>query len=600
MAQSFVHQLVEHARVRPNEPAIHGKSKGPNGQWTTLTWSQYNEAAREVAKGLIALGHQPGDCVAIVGANRPEWVICQFGVMAAQGIPAPSYATNTVEQVAHILRNSESRIAIADSRALNDNWRAAVASDDALSLSHVVCMLDDEDPDAMTLSALRALGREQPDDELDARMAAITHDDTCLLIYTSGTTGVSKGVKLDHGGILSVQKGALDHIPMFRDRDAHPYWIVSYLPLCHVAEQMLTNFISLAVGGQIWFCPDMNQLRDYLVECRPTVFAGVPRVWEKFQAAMEAKLGQASAPRKALASWAMRTELAAQKQQMATGRPATGLARKAANALVLRKIKSALGLDRLEYAGTAAAPISVSTLEFFASLGIILHEWYGMSETTALATGNAVGEARFGTVGTPLSTVEVRIADDGEILLRGRSMTRGYLRMPNKTAELIDDDNWLHTGDLGQLDDGYLRITGRKKDILITAGGKNVAPAEMEAHMMGIPGIGQAVVVGDRKPYLSALVVLDPENLDTLAAAAGVPVAPLADLAANDAIKAWLMSQVEEHCNTRVARYQTIKRIAVLPSELSVEGGELTPTMKIRRATVTTKYAAQIEALYAT
>jgi long-subunit acyl-CoA synthetase (AMP-forming) len=594
--KSLVHQLAHHAATRPHEPAIHGKDA--RGAWVTYTWAQYWEAAREVAKGLIALGHQPGECVAIVGANRPEWVIAQFGIMAAKGIAAPSYPTNTVAQVAHILRNSEAAIAIADSKLLADNWREAAAMDDAVKLEHVICMLDAVDPESTALSQLRALGREQPDAVLDARLASLTHDDVCMLIYTSGTTGVSKGVMIDHGGVLDIQAGALDHLPLFLDRDNHPYYVVSYLPLCHVAEQFLTNYLFMRIGGQAWFCPDLDQIRDFLLEVRPTVFAGVPRVWEKFQAVLEGRLAQATGLRRTLAGLAMSTELAAQKQEM-RGRPARGLLRTLANRVVLAKIRQALGFDRLELAATAAAPISVGTLEFFASLGIVVTEWYGMSETTGLASGNPPGKVRFGTVGVPLSNVAIRIADDGEILLKGRSNTRGYLRMPDASAELLDSDGWLHTGDLGELSDGYVKITGRKKDILITAGGKNVAPAEMEALISQIVGVGQAVVVGDRQPYLSALLVLDPENLTPLAHAAGVPVAPFAELARNPDVRAHLTRQVELHCNAKVARFQTIKRIAVLPAEFSVAAGELTPTMKVRRAVITEKYAVDIAALYA-
>jgi long-subunit acyl-CoA synthetase (AMP-forming) len=267
--------------------------------------------------------------------------------------------------------------------------------------------------------------------------------------------------------------------------------------------------------------------------------------------------------------------------------------------LVLSKVKGALGLNKLEMASTAAAPISTGTLAFFASLGIVVHEYYGMSETTGLLTGNPKGACRFGTVGKPLLGVELKIADDGEIIARGRNMTRGYLRMPEKTAELLDEDGWLHTGDLGQLDsEGYLKITGRKKDILITAGGKNVAPAEMEGYLNQIPGVGIAVVVGDRMPYLSALVVLDPENLDTLAANAGVEAGSLEQLAGSEAVRAHVMARIEAGCNQHVARYQTIKRISVVPHEFSVEGGELTPTMKVKRNVVTEKYAPQIKQMY--
>ena len=597
-AQSFVHQIESWANEKPDAPAIH--DKGPDGRWRTLTWSEYWTAVREVAKGLIALGHQAGECVAIVGANRMEWVLAQFGTMAAKGIPAPGYPSNTIDQVAHILRNSEAKIAIADSGELVGNYRKAVATDpEHIQVEHLVCMLGDEDGDALTFDGLRAKGREQDDAELDARLAAIGGDDVCMLIYTSGTTGMAKGVMLDHGGVMHMQQAILGLAPIFRDPEANPYTVISYLPLCHVAEQAATNLGSLATGGEVYFCPDIKQIKDYLGEVRPTVFLAVPRVWEKFQAALEARLGAATGLKASLAGWARNTELAAAKREMATGRAAGGLGRSLANKLVISKVKGALGLDRLSLALTGAAPISLGTLEFFASLGIAVHEVYGMSETTALLTGNPMGAVRFGTVGRALDGVEVKIAGDGEIIARGRNMTTGYLRMPEKTAELLDDEGWLHTGDLGSLDDdGYLTITGRKKDILITAGGKNVAPAEMEAYLNQIPGVGQAVVVGDRKPYLSALIVLDPENLDTLATNAGVGAASLQALAGDDKVKAHLMARVEADCNAKVASYQTIKRIKVIPCEFSVEGGELTPTMKVKRNVVADKYAGDIEALY--
>ena len=597
-AQSFVHQLESWAKQKPDAPAIH--DKGPDGRWRTLTWSEYWTAVREVAKGLISLGHEPGDCVAIVGANRIEWVLAQFGIIAAKGIPAPGYPSNTIDQVAHILRNSEAKIAIADSGELVGNYRKAIATDaEHIQVEHLVCMLDGEDDEALTLDGLRAAGREQDDAELDARLAATGADDVCMLIYTSGTTGVAKGVMLDHGGIMHMQQAILGVAPIFRDPATNPYTVVSYLPLCHVAEQAATNLGALMTGGEVYFCPDIKQIKDYLAEVRPTVFLAVPRVWEKFQAALEARLGEATGLKAWLAGWARNTELAAVKQEMATGRSAGGLGRSLANKLVISKVKGALGLDRLSLALTGAAPISVGTLEFFASLGIAVHEVYGMSETTALLTGNPMGAVRFGTVGRALDGMEVKIAEDGEIIARGRNMTKGYLRMPEKTAELLDEDGWLHTGDLGSFDDdGYLRITGRKKDILITAGGKNVAPAEMEAYLNQIPGVSQAVVIGDRQPYLSALIVLDPENLDTLATNAGVSVASLEALAGDAKVKAHLMARVEADCNAKVARYQTIKRIKVIPHEFSVEGGELTPTMKVKRNVVSEKYSKDIEALY--
>lgn len=593
-ARNLIDQLRHWATTCPNKQSIHGKT---NGTWKHYTWSEYWEAVRETAKGLIALGHKKGDCVAIVGANRPEWVIAQFGIMAAGGIPAPGYPTNTIEQVAHLLRNSEAKIAIADTSELLGNYRKAVEAYDDLGELKYVCMLEGEDDASTSLDALRAKGREQSDAELDARLEAATPEDTGLLIYTSGTTGVAKGVELDGGGMLAMTASLVEHA---QGQDLSKYKIVSYLPLCHVAEQMMTNFMHMRTGGEVYFCPTINELKDYLVEVHPTVLAAVPRVWEKFQAALEAKLGAATGIKAKLASWARKTELAAIEKEMATGRPVESFQRNLANKLVISKIKDALGLDSIILAGTAAAPISVDTLRFFASIGIKIQEWYGMSETTGLVSGNPVDKIRFGTVGLPLPGVEIKIADDGEILAKGRNMTRGYLRMPEKTAELIDEDGWLHTGDLGSFDkDGYLSITGRKKDILITAGGKNVAPAEMEGLISPIPGIGQVVVVGDRQPYLSALVTFDPENLAVFADLHDGDKLTLESLAKSDAVREHLQKQIEEVCNSKVARYQTIKKIRSLPVEFSVDGGELTPSLKVRRNVVYEKYADEIKSLYA-
>jgi len=356
--------------------------------------------------------------------------------------------------------------------------------------------------------------------------------------------------------------------------------------------------MQLGTGGQAFFLDDMKQIKDALVDVRPTLFLGVPRVWEKFQAVLEAKLGASTGFKGWLTDWARRTELAAYKAREATGAPQNSLSRRIANKLVISKVQDALGLDKVCAAATGAAPISMATLEFFASLGIPLYEGYGMSETAGVATCPPRNGQRFGTVGTAMPGVAVHIADDGEILLKGPMMTRGYLHDPDKTAELIDAEGWLHTGDLGQLDaDGYLRITGRKKDILITAGGKNVAPAEMEGLLKGIAGVGQAIVIGDARPYLTALLNLDEEAVAGLAERFGAE-ASAAALSACEPFRDWLMAQVEAECNAHVARYQTIKRVQVVPVPFSVEGGELTPTMKIKRAEVSRKHAVLIEKLY--
>ena len=423
----------------------------------------------------------------------------------------------------------------------------------------------------ISLAALQELGRKQDDADLDKRIAELTTDETAMLIYTSGTTGMPKAVELSHTNMLALIDALLDCYPIYRN--GVPFRVVSYLPLCHVAEQIATNFAQLTIGGQAFFCADMTQIKDYLVEVRPTMFLGVPRVWEKFQAVLESRFAEAKGIKGWLAGWARRTELACFQKDLATGTESLGFARKLARKLVISKVKDALGLDQLAVAVTGAAPISIGTLEFFASLGITIYEVYGQSETTGIVTSSRHGQPHFGTVGRALNGVEIKLAEDNEILAKGPVCTRGYLHMPAETEELFDDEGWLLTGDLGVMDDdGYLRITGRKKEIIVTAGGKNVAPAEMEAHIIQIPGVAQVVVVGDKQPYLTALLTLDPEALDVLAGVAGVPSGSLEELAKNEKVQACLMDQVEKGCNPKVARYQTIKKICVLPVEFTVEG----------------------------
>ncbi len=589
---TLVHRIAAWASEHPDDAALHDRTEGG---WSELTWADYWTAVRETAKGLIALGHQSGECVAIVGANRSEWVIAQFGIMAARGVPAPIYVTNTPEQMAYIVTHSRSRLAFVGDAELMGRFDQAL-SQGLMELERVVML--DPDAEGMTLAQLRELGRQSDDAELDTRLAALTETEVALLIYTSGTTGVPKAVTLDHLGMRLCGEGLATHFPELKIH-AQAYRVVSYLPLCHVAEQVFTNFMHLTTGGKVYFCPDLTQLKDYLVAVRPTVFLGVPRVWEKFQAVLQSKLSATGGLKGKLTSWALQTELAAFKLECESGQAVNTLSRRIANRLVISKVKAALGLQDLRAAATGAAPIGLETLEFFASLGVVVYEGYGMSETTGIATCPRSGHPRFGTVGVALPGVEVRIAEDGEILMRGQTMTRAYLHMPEQTAELIDPQGWLHSGDLGSLDDdGNLRITGRKKDLLITAGGKNVAPIELESYIKSIVGVGQAIVVGDRQPYLCALVTLDPEARAELEALLGVS-GDLTTLASDPRVSEYLLAQVEERCNKRVARYQTIKKVSVLPTEFSVETGELTPTMKLKRNVVSEKFAAEIAALYA-
>ena len=585
------------AQTRPSQGALHAMNA--SGSWDAITWKDYWERVRRVARGLMAIGVRPGDSVSLLAKNTPEWVICQHGITAAGGIPCPIYTTNLPLQVAYIVDHSESNVLILDEAFQLDKVRQAQAEGQAKA-EHIVTIKDlgVDAPDVISLTALEDKGVvETAEGDLDARLDAVTLDDVALRVYTSGTTGVPKGAELSHEGIQVVAEGVLVASEGLFEREQQRG--VSYLPLCHAAEQIFTNFLGLRVGVQYYFCPELDQLRDHLVKARPTFLLGVPRVWEKFEAGLRGQLGKATGIKKRLADWALATEQKATLKEIETGAPQGGLARKLARRLVVEKTQQALGLDQVKFAISGAAPISRSTLEFFASIGVIIHEGFGMTETTGVATSQPPLRPRFGTVGKPIPGVEARISEDGELLLKGINMVRSYHKLPEKSAELYEGE-WMKTGDLAEIDaDGFLKITGRKKDLLITAGGKNVGPGEMEGHLLGIPGIGQAVAVGDRKPYLTALLVLEPDTLSALLSAAGVDASMTAEQAAKDPkVRAYLQSQVEEQCNAKVARYQQIKYFEVLPTPFSVEGGELTPTMKIKRNVVTKKYADVIEGLY--
>lgn len=584
------------ATQTPNEPALH--ERRADGSWEVTTWKEYWETVRKIGKGLIKLGLEQGGAVAIVGDNRRDWVFCQHGINAAGAIPGPIYTTLLPDQMAYIIDNCQAKIAVCDKQEQLDKYLEVRAS--GKTQLETIITMDDIETDhdnVISLAKLIEMGAAEDDTELDRRLGEVKPDDIALLIYTSGTTGLPKGAIFTHRGIHRTTIATLE---VYGEVLEHGLRYISYLPLCHAAEQGLTNFCGLAGGGKIYFCRDIKAIKDHLVDVEPTTFFAVPRVWEKFEAALRGRLAEATGIKAKLADWALRTELAAfhKEQRGASG---DSFFRGLANKLVVSKIKSALGLSQMRMAASGAAPISRSTLEFFASLGIVIHEGYGMTETTAFASVQPYKKVRFGTIGKALPGVKIRIADDGEIMLQGDNMIQGYFRNEEKSSELYDSEGWMHTGDLGALDDeGYLRITGRKKDLIITAGGKNVAPAEMEAHLQSIAGVGQAVVVGDRQPYLSALLVLDPEALPELAKEAGVPVSDVATMATDPKVLAFFQDQVETECNAKVARYQTIKKFEVLQTPFSVETGELTPTLKVKRNVVNEKYASLIAKMYAT
>jgi long-subunit acyl-CoA synthetase (AMP-forming) len=596
---TMVHEvLFETVKRYGDRPALRVKRDGggDGGRWRTTTWSAYARDAKRVGRALIGLGCAPGTGIAIIGYNSPEWLAADVGAILAGAVPAGIYTTSTPEQLRYITDHCEAKVAFADTAEQVDKF---VAEQSRIpKLEAVVQMLGV--PKAAQQGRLRILswddllklGEATPEAELEARIAAQKPDDMCTLIYTSGTTGDPKAVMITHENMVWTSQSTLQALK-FHQGDVS----ISYLPLSHIAEQMLTIHLPMATGSLLYFAESLEKLPEALKEVRPTLFLGVPRVWEKIQAKMMA-VGAAAPPMaKRISKWARGVGLkAGYAVQKGEARP---LVLPIAQKIVFDKVRERLGLDRARMCVTAAAPISKDTLEFFLSLGIPLLEVYGMSECTGPATYSSPDNYRTAKCGICIPGAELKIADDGEICMRGKHVFKGYLKDAESTKNTIDSEGWLHSGDIGVIDDdGFLQITDRKKDLLITAGGENIAPQVLEGQLKAIPVIGQAVVIGDRMKYLSALITLDPDRVLTEAAAAGSPAKNMAEAAHCDTFRAHLQKQIDE-VNTKLARVQTIKKFVVVPTEFSIDGGELTPTMKVKRKVVNEKYKSEIASMYA-
>jgi long-subunit acyl-CoA synthetase (AMP-forming) len=562
-----------------------------NGAWQSLTWAEYYDTARKVAKAFIKLGLKPHQGVAIIGYNSPEWLMADLGAILAGGVPAGIYTTSTADQAHYIAHHSEAGVLVGE----NDEQVQKFLSRKA-DLPHHRAIVQMEgtpkDPTVLSWEKLLKLADEVKDEVLEERIAAQKPNDTATLIYTSGTTGDPKAVMITHENIVWTADALVRGLGFGSDDVG-----VSYLPLSHIAEQMITIHGPIRMGASIAFSESVEKLPEALKDIRPTYFLGVPRVWEKMQAKMVAAGSSASPLRKKLVVWAKSMGLrGGYADQNRTARP---LLFPLAEKLIFSKVRERLGLDRARFCVTAAAPISKDTLEFFLSLGIPILEVYGMSECTGPATYSPPDAYKTGLCGVVIPGGEIKIAEDGEVLMRGPHVFRGYYKDPESTRAALDEDGWLHSGDIGTIDkDGYLKITDRKKDLLITAGGENIAPQLIEGILKSIPIIAQAVVVGDRQKYLAALLTLDAERLEKEAVEIGSPARTLIQAAACPIFRAHIQTQIEV-VNGQLARVQTIKKFEVIGGEFSIDGGELTPTMKIKRKVIGEKYKAEIASLYA-
>jgi long-chain acyl-CoA synthetase len=563
------------------------------GGWTEMSYTQLGTAVREIARGLMALGIRAGDRVSILAGTRPEWTLADLGSLCAGAVVAPIYHTNSPDECRYILEHAGSRLVFCE----NTQQAAKVAQvrGDCPELEQVV-VLDGSSDGARSLEELRERGGHVDPAAVDEVARRVGPDDVATIVYTSGTTGPPKGCVTTHGNLMATAAMYEEELEFTSTDD--PIVVFMFLPLAHSLARV-TQMVVLDVGGTIaYWRGDPKVVLEDLAYTRPTHVPSVPRVFEKVHTKALAGVEEGSRLRRAIFHWALGTGRRVRELERGGRRPGALLRGRHALAdrLVLSKVRGLFGPD-IRLALTGAAPIARDVLEFFDACGVLVLEGYGMTETTAAATLNTQARFRFGTVGRALPGTEVSIAADGEVLMRGPNVFRGYFRDKEATRETMTEDGWLRSGDLGSLDDdGYLRITGRTKELVITSSGKNISAANIESALREIRWVSQAVVYGDNRPYLVALLTLDPDEVPTLAERVGAEP-DISILAKDDRVRAELAREVEL-VNSSFARIEQVKRFAVAERDLTQERGELTPTMKVKRAVVNREYADVFDSLY--
>ena len=563
--------------------------KDDSGQWTSKTYTEVGEIVRKLSLGLLDLGIEKGDKVAILSNTRPEWTYFDFAALSAGATVVPIYQTNSPAECQYVLENSDAVAVVVE----DDEQAAKVRQvrEHCPALEHVI-RISGESADAISFGALLARGEGGTDEDWERRWSAVTPEDICTFIYTSGTTGPPKGCVISHGNYRSMLD--MVHAVSVLGEDEVTYL---FLPLAH-SFALLIQFGTFDLGATLAYWErDPLRILSNLAEVKPTYFPSVPRIFEKIYTASTASVEKEGGLKKTVFDWAIDVGKKVRRLERAGRRPNPLLALqyRIADKQVLSKIRGLFG-GNLKLAVTGAAPINPQILEFFDAAGVLVLEGWGMTETSTAATIATPDDYKWGTVGKPFPGCEIRIAEDGEVLVKGPNVFKGYYKNEAATGETLVD-GWLHTGDIGEIDeDGYLKITGRKKDIIITAGGKNITPANLEAEIKQHPLVSQVVVIGDRRPYLVALVTLDPEEAAAYARDRGLDP-DLDALADNRDIRESIETHLAE-VNKKFARVEQVKKIRILPRDLSQEGGELTPTMKVKRNAVADKYAGEIDTLY--
>jgi long-chain acyl-CoA synthetase len=570
------------------------------GIWRATSWRDYGDRAKWTGLGLVSLGLQRGEVVSILAETMPEWLYADRGVMGAGGVSNGIYPTDAAKQVEYILNDSGSRFLFVENEEQLDKY-LEVRERCPLLRKAIVFDLEGlagfRDPQVISFDELLALGRNHEanhPDLWDELVDASAPEELALLVYTSGTTGPPKGAMLSHRNVLFQIDNAGAFIPVQEGGEQ-----LAFLPLCHIAERTFTVFLPLSSGAIANFAESIETVPDNVREVAPTLFFAVPRIWERFYSGIVIRMKEATWIGRLAYAWAVRLGLAVAERRLEGREPSAGLALmfKIADRLVLENIKRSIGMHRVRYASTGAAPIAPDLIKWYRALGIDMREVYGQTENCGLATGMP-DRVKLGTVGVAAPRTELRLSPEGEILLRGPHVFMGYYNRPAKTAETVRD-GWLHTGDVGLLDnEGYLKITDRMKDIIITAGGKNITPSEFENLLKFSPYVSDAVVIGDRRKFLTCLVMIDHDNVAKYAQDAKVTFTDFGSLCRTREVQDLIWSEIEK-VNRGFARVETIKKFRLIEHQLSAEDDELTPTMKLKRKFVNEKYRELIESMYA-
>lgn len=590
--------FFERAAANPAQVALRRKRFG---LWQPITWGEYAEQVRLVAHALLALGINPGARVGLIGENRPEWLFADLGIQSIGAWTTGIYTTSSPEQIAYILDHAECRCLFVEGEEQLD--KALEIRDRLPTLERIIVIDPDglrtfQDPHVLMWEEFLNLGRvhraEHPA-AVEARLARIAPDDVAVLIYTSGTTGPPKGAMLTHRNVLWTTD-ALNAVTSYRSDDE----VFSYLPLSHIAERLLSVFVPARFGGVVNFVENVDTVLENLREVAPTILFAVPRIWEKLCSAVSLHMREVD-PVKRTAYWLTVAVGRRAARHRWKGRPlpiGLRLLYGLCDLAVLRPLRRRLGLHRVRSVLSGAAPIAPDILGYFWSIGVPIREIYGQTEGSGPTSVHREGDVRLGTVGVPLPGVEVRLAEDGEILVRGGNVFKGYFKDPEETAAALRD-GWLHSGDVGVFDEnGHLRITDRKKDIFITAAGKNIAPQYIENKLKFSAYINDAVVIGDRRRYLVALIVIDEENVTKWAQDGRLPFTTYTDLSRHEEVRGLIEREVEA-VNKTVSSPEQVKKFAILPKRLYAEDGEVTPTLKVKRKAIMEKYGDLIEPLYA-